>query len=610
MLLKQDDRVGEMTTPLGKDVLVLARIRAVEGLSELFTYRIDAYSEQPDLDFQSAIGQPCQTKIKTYGKERAFNGILTKAEWVGMHDELHRYRLVLRPWLWLLSRTSDCRIFQDKKAPEIIKEVFTDHGFTDFDPKLQADYPKLEYCVQFRETDLDFVSRLMEQHGIYYYFKHENGKHSLVLVDSNNMHQPVPGQADIPFYPLDREGRGDEERIVSWTSERRFRTTKVELKDYNYQDPNLKLVSDAEGQQKYNPELAFYDFPGKYIKPSDGDFYAKVRIEADQARDRRRFGEGDALSLFPGATTTLKKHPQDSQNIKYLIARCRHTFASQHYRSGGPDLDEPSESSGSFEFFPNDLPFRAPIVTPKPRVLGIQTAKVVNKNKDSDEEIDVENLGEIYVRFYWDRKEDRSCRLRVAQVWSGKNWGGQIIPRVGQEVVVEFLEGDPDRPLVVGTVYNNEYKPAYDLPSKKTIAGLMSNSSKGGSGFNEWNFEDKKGSEQINIHAEKDLNLVIRNVETRTIGEAFSTGVSRGTTLKHGDDKLSVEMGNQMVDIKMDQTINVDQSIKITAKLKIELIVGASKITIDPTGVKIDAPTITLNAMGLLTVKGGMVTIN
>ena len=610
MLLKQDDRVGEMTTPLGKDVLVLARIRAVEGLSELFTYRIDAYSEQPDLDFQSAIGQQCQTKIKTYGKERAFNGILTKAEWVGRHDELHRYRLVLRPWLWLLSRTSDCRIFQDKKAPDIIKEVFTDHGFNDFDPKLQADYPKLEYCVQFRETDLDFVSRLMEQHGIYYYFKHENDKHTLVLVDSNNMHQPVPGQADIPFYPLDRDGRGDEERIVSWTSERRFRTTKVELKDYNYQDPNLKLVSDAEGQQKYIPEFAFYDFPGKYIKQSDGDIYAKVRIEADQARDRRRFGEGDALSLFPGATTTLKKHPQDSQNIKYLIARCRHTFASQYYRSGGPDLDEPSESSGSFEFFPNDLPFRAPIVTPKPRVLGIQTAKVVNKNKDSDEEIDVENLGEIYVRFYWDRKEDRSCRLRVAQVWSGKNWGGQIIPRVGQEVVVEFLEGDPDRPLVVGTVYNNEYKPAYDLPSKKTIAGLMSNSTKGGSGFNEWNFEDKKGSEQINVHAEKDLNLVIRNVETRTIGEAFKTGVSRDTTLKHGDDKLSVEMGNQTVDIKMDQTVNVDQSIKITAKLKIELIVGPSKITIDPTGVKIDAPTITLNAMGLLTVKGGMVTIN
>jgi type VI secretion system secreted protein VgrG len=610
MPLKQDDRVGEMTTPLGKDVLVLARIRADEGLSELFTYRIDAYSEQADLDFQSAIGQQCQTKIKTYGKERAFNGILTKAEWVGSHNELHRYRLVLRPWLWLLSRTSDCRIFQDQKAPDIIKKVFTDHGFNYFDFQLQADYPKLEYCVQFRETDLDFVSRLMEQHGIYYHFKHENDKHTLVLIDSNNMHKPVPGQEDIPFYPLDRQGRGDEERIVSWTSERRFRTTKVELKDYNYQDPNLKLVSDAEGRQKYNPELAFYDFPGKYIKQSDGDFYAKVRIEADQARDRRRFGEGDALSLFPGATTTLKKHPQDSQNIKYLITRCRHSFASQHYRSGGPDLDEPSESSGSFEFFPNNLAFRAPIVTPKPRVLGIQTAKVVNKNKDSDEEIDVENLGEIYVRFYWDRKEDRSCRLRVAQVWSGKNWGGQIIPRVGQEVVVEFLEGDPDRPLVVGTVYNNEYKPAYDLPSKKTIAGLMSNSSKGGSGFNEWNFEDKKGSEQINVHAEKDLNLVIRNVETRTIGEAFATGVSRDTTLKHGDDKLSVEMGNQTVDIKMDQTVNVDQSIKITAILKIELIVGPSKITIDPTGVKIDAPTITLNAMGLLTVKGGMVTIN
>jgi Uncharacterized protein conserved in bacteria len=229
-MLKQDDRVGELTTPLGKDVLVLARLKAVEGLSELFTFRIDAYSEQADLDFQPAIGQQCQTKIKTYGKERAFNGILTKAEWVGSHDDQHQYRLVLRPWLWLLSRTSDCRIFQDKKAPDIIEQVFTDHGFNDFEFKLKAKYPKLEYCVQFRETDLDFVSRLMEQHGIYYFFKYENSKHILVLVDSSTMHQPVPGQEETPFYPLYRDQRGDEERIVNWTSERRSERARSSLR--------------------------------------------------------------------------------------------------------------------------------------------------------------------------------------------------------------------------------------------------------------------------------------------------------------------------------------------------------------------------------------------
>ena len=609
MALKQDDRVGHLTTPLGKDVLVLGRIRADEGLSELFTYRIDAYSEKPDLDFQPAIGQQCTTTIKTYGKERDFSGILTKAEWVGRQHDYFKYRLVLRPWLWLLSRASDCRIFQDKKAPDIIEKVFTDHGFNDFEFSLQADYPKLEYCVQFRETDLDFVSRLMEQHGIYYFFKHKDGKHTLVLVDSKTMHQPVPGQADTPFLPLDRNVRGDEERIKEWTSERRFRTTKIELKDYNYQDPGLKLISDAQGQQQYNPALAFYDFPGKYIKQSDGDFYAKIQIEADQARDRRRFGEGDALSLFPGATTTLKNHPQDAQNVKYLITRCHHTFTSQYYRSGSND-DDAHESTGSFEFYPNDLPFRAAIVTPKPKVLGIQTAKVVTKDKDSGEEIDVEDIGEIYVRFYWDRKESRSCRLRVAQVWSGQNWGGQMIPRVGQEVVVEFLEGDPDRPLVVGTVYNKKYMPPYDLPSKKTVAGLKSNSSKGGKGYNEWSFEDSKGHEEINYHAEKDLNLVIRNIETRTIGEALDGSVSRNTTLKKGDDKLAVETGNQIVDIKLDQTINVGQIIKITAKMKIELTVAGSRITIDPSGVKIDAPTITLNSQGPMTINGLPVKIN
>jgi type VI secretion system secreted protein VgrG len=610
MPLKQDDRVGEMKTPLGDDVLVLARLRAEEGLSELFTFRIDAYSEQPDLEFQSAIGQQCKVKIATYGKNREFNGILTRAEWLGKKHDLYRYRLVLRPWLWFLSRTSDCRIFQEKQVPDIIKSVFDDHGFHDVEFKLSGQFPTLEYCVQFRETDLNFVSRLMEQHGIYYFFKHEGGKHILVLMNSKMSHSVVPGQTETPFRPVLREGRGDEERIIDWTSERRFRTTKVELNDYNYQTPNTALESDADGPQKYNPEFSFYDFPGKYKIKKDGDFYANIQIESDQARDYRRFGEGDAMSLFPGGLTTLKKHEQESQNIKYLVVRCSHYLETQYYRSGQAEHDEHDDYSGSYEFFPSDKQFRAPIQTPKPRVLGIQTAKVVTKEEGSSEEIDVENLGEIYVHFYWERKNKRSCRLRVAQVWSGKNWGGQIIPRVGQEVVVEFLEGDPDRPLVVGTVYNNEYKPAYDLPANKTIGGLKSDSTKGGKGYNEWNFEDTKGSEQINIHAERDLNLVILNAETREIGKNFGSGVSRDTVLKNGDDKLAINAGNQKVDISNNQTVNVGQSIKVTANLKIEIIVGASKITLDPSGIKLDAPTITLNAVGAMTLQGAVVKIN
>jgi type VI secretion system secreted protein VgrG len=267
---------------------------------------------------------------------------------------------------------------------------------------------------------------------------------------------------------------------------------------------------------------------------------------------------------------------------------------------GGPDADY----YGNFQFMPKDKQFRAPIVTPKRLIHGIQTAEVVTKEDGGKEEIDVEELTEIYVRFHWMRKQgdkekkQRSCKLRVAQVWSGKKWGGQFIPRVGQEVVVEFLEGDPDRPLVVGTVYNDQYKPPYDLPKKKNIAGIKSDSTKNGQGgYNEWNFDDTYKQEMITVHAQKDLDTTILHAETRTIGEKFdsaSGSPSRQTTLKMGDDQLDVDSGQ----------------ILHTAKVKIELTVGPSKLTIDPKGITLNAPTITLQATGPITINGTNVLIN
>jgi type VI secretion system secreted protein VgrG len=610
--LTQDTRIGEFTTPLGKDVLVLVRLDATEGLSELFEYRIECLSEDADLDFDKAIGQQCTLKIKMYDKEREFSGIMVEAQWLGVKNDYYSYRIILRPWLWLLSRTTDCRIFQDKKAPDIIKDVFNDRGFTDYESKLteESSCPKLEYCVQYRESDLNFVSRLMEQHGIYYFFKHEGGKHTLVLADSKSSHSPVPGLASIPFIPLTGADRRKEPHIYEWTAERRFRTGKVELNDYNYLKPNAQMISDAKASEHYTrSEMEVYDYPGKYKEKSEGERYAKMQLQSEQALDHRRHGNGDAINLFPGGLSTLEQHSQDSQNVEYLIVRSTHSFVSEYYRSGNYGHDQ-EIYFGSYEFLPSDRPFRAAIVTPKPLIHGVQTAKVVTKDDNSSEEIDVESLGEIYVRFFWDRKKKRSCRLRVAQVWSGKRWGGQIIPRVGQEVVVEFLEGDPDRPLVIGTVYNDEYKLPYELPAKKTIGGLKSDSTKGGGGYNEWNFEDKKGSEKIGIHAEKDLELVILNSETRTIGEKFSSGTSRQTTLKHGDDKLDLEDGSQHVTISDDQTVDVQKTITITANIKIEIKVGASKITLEQSGITIEAPTINVNSLGPMVVKGTPVNIN
>jgi type VI secretion system secreted protein VgrG len=644
--LTQNTRICELTTPLGKDVLVFTRLDASEALSELFEFRIDCLSEDADLNFDQAIGKQCSLRVTMLGQQREFSGILVEAQWLGAHNEYYSYRIVLRPWLWLLTRTTDCRIFQDKKAPDIIKEVFRERGFTDFESKLTEDSscPKLEYCVQYRETDFDFVSRLMEQHGIYYFFKHDSGKHTLVLADSKSSHTPVDGLASIPFIPLSGSDRRSEQNIHHWIAERRFRTGKVELNDYNYEKPNAKMTSDAKGSESYTrSEMEFYDYPGKYKEKSDGERYAKIHLESEQALDHRRQASGSAISLFPGGLTRLNGHFKDSQNIEYLVVRCLHAFENEEYRSGSGGGSH-DVYSGNYEFQQSDRPFRAPIVTPKPVINGIQTAKVVTKDSNSNEEIDVESLGEIYVRFFWDRKKMRSCCLRVAQVWSGKKWGGQVIPRVGQEVVVEFLEGDPDRPLVIGTVYNDEYKLPYDLPSKKTVSGLKSDSTKGGGGYNEWNFEDKKGSEQIGIHAQKDLDVVVLNAETRTIGEEFLAGDSRKTTLIKGNDKLDILTGSQQVTIAMNQTTQAGLSISNTAGMSIAetagmsisetaglsisetagasitqtagmaitlsaqtaitLQVGASMITLTQAGIVITAPTITMLSLGPLLAHG------
>jgi type VI secretion system secreted protein VgrG len=594
--LAQTRRIATLKTPLGEDHLVLVRFEGSEALGELFEFRVDALSEDGDIDFDRAIGRSCVIRFTSYGSERAFNGILVEAQWMGVSGANYAYRLVLRPWFWLLSHTSDCRIFENKSVTEIIKQVFSDRGFSDFRDSTTENYPRIEYCVQYRETDLNFVCRLMEQYGIYYFFEHTDDKHTLVMADAKSSHSPIPAHATIPYIGLAGRDRIDREQVNEWIANRRFRTGKIELKDYDYLQPNAKLMSDAKGRAGYRrSDMEHYDYPGKYKEQGQGDHFAKVWLEAEQSLDRRRFASGDAASLFPGGLVTLEKHWKDSENIEYLVLRATHSFVTEDYRSGAVPLPE-RIYQGSYEFLPSDCPFRSQIVTPKPIVHGPQTAKVVGK---SGEEIDVDEHGRILVQFYWDRKKMQSCRVRIAQVWSGNKWGGIFIPRIDQEVVVEYLEGDPDRPLVTGTVYNNNNKVPYTLPDNMTIAGWKSDSSKGHGGYNELIFDDKKGSEEIGVHAQKDLKLVILNSETREIGENFTPplgSASRSTTLKNGDDELAVEMGNQKVTIMGDQSTEVNQSIDTTALVSMTLTVGLSTITITPVSISLSSPMVEVQA--------------
>jgi type VI secretion system secreted protein VgrG len=607
--LTQAKRIASFKTPAGDDYFVITRFDGADGLSELFEYRIEAVRAKDDADLSQILGEKCSVSYGLRGGgTRYFSGILVEAQSVGARDGLFVYRFVLRPWLWLLSQRSNCKIFHNKTALDIIKETFDREGKKDFDTRTSEQYQTMEYCVQYRETDLDFVQRLMEQHGIYFYFKHSSSGHKLVLADTKSSHDMEKAAAEgagsaggaFPWLPRGPQDRRLTEHIAEWHRERRLRTGRVELDDYDFKQSTSDLKAPREDGLAAARKYELYDYPGKYIERSDGDRFAEIRVQAQQALDNRRYASGEAPSLYPGALCRLSGYPVQAENTEHLVVRTTHHFAQEDYRSGRGGEVTPYE--GTYELLPSERRFRAPLVTPKPLVHGPQTAKVVGENRSDREEIDVDEYGCILVQFHWDRDDKTtSRRVRVAQVWSGKGWGGQIIPRVGQEVVVEFLEGDPDAPLVIGTVYNDQHELPYELPADKNLSGLKSNSTPNGHGYNEFKFDDTDGSEVINLHAEKDLQSVIKHAETREIGEEFRGSTARQTTVKQGNDVLNVDNGSLLVE----------------ASKSIVLKVGQSTITIEQNSVTIDSPTVTVKSMNTeidgdatVVVKGQMITLN
>jgi type VI secretion system secreted protein VgrG len=466
--LSQADRIAEFSTPLGKDVLALTSYSGSEGLGELFEYHIEAISQQENVDFDPAIGRNCQVKLKAYhGKIRIFNGVMTEARSIGKTDDFFQYQMVLRPWFWLLGHRADCRIFLDKSVKEIIQDVFTKAGFSDFEFRTTGDYSRIEYCVQYRETDLAFCCRLMEHYGLYYFFEHSDGKHTMVLADSRSSHKPIPDLPTVPLIPLFGSELRLDQHLQDWTSERRFRTGKVQYNDYDYLHPKKDLKAPEEASEKYaHANFEVYDYPGNYDDKDKGQGGAGFRLEAEQSFDHRRIANGHAPSLYPGGLVTAERHATASENQEYLIVHASHNYSSEHYRTGHGG-GEAEVYHGAYEFLPCQRPFRMLPKTPKPRIYGIQTAKVVGKKGEEGEEISTDELGRIWVKFYWDRGPSLTCPIRVAQMWAGNKWGAMFIPRVGMEVVVDFLEGDPDKPLVTGCVYNGDNKPPWELPKKK-----------------------------------------------------------------------------------------------------------------------------------------------
>jgi type VI secretion system secreted protein VgrG len=605
--LSQANYAAALKTPLGDNVLVLKTFSGNETLGQPFEFHVEALSEKENIDFDKALGQACTIKLKIYEqKERFFCGILTEAQWVGTgiggQQGYSHYRLVLRPWFSLLAHRANCRIFPKMKVTEIIEQVFKDAGFsseTDFKFCTHGTYEEIEYCVQYRETDFAFVSRLMEQYGIYYFFEHQDGQHKMMLADSYASHSKVKDLPTVKYNSQTVAYNRAEQHIHSWISDRRFCTGKVELRDYDYLQPNvLKAMKDVK-ENYARSTFEVYDYPGKYDKQKQkmGDLFAQVRLEAEQALDRRRTANGDAPSLFAGGIVTLEKHPTSKENDEYLVVRASHQYGTQFYGSaqGG---DAPAYH-GNYEFLPSKRQFRSLPLTPKPRIHGIQTAKVVAQKGEDREEISTDKNGHIWVQFYWDRKPQKSCPIRVSQSWANKRWGEQFIPRIGMEVVVEFLEGDPDRPLVTGCVYNGDNEHPYTLPNDKTQSGLKSHSSKGGNGYNEFMFEDYKDKELVRMHAQKDHDVTVRNSEKWTIGEAFTTPqgqASRATTLENGDDSLTIQKGNRSVEISLGgQSTHALSSIETVSKTMVGHAVISNSVTsqtLNPLGITLKAPVV------------------
>jgi len=525
----------KVTTPLGADKLLLRNFAGREAICEPFLFTLDMSSDDSTLDVDKLLGQAVTVTLTDGGgTTRLFNGLATRVTVAGSS-----WVVEMRPWLWMLNLTTDSRIFQNKSIPDIITGLFTELNFSDYQNKLTGTYSALEYCVQYQETAFDFVSRLMEQAGIWYLFEHSDSAHTLVLADDPSALKPCENAAKVQFIDLAPDKRWlGETPVWDISVSNTVAPGKYQTGDFNFETPATDLT--ATGSAKTGT-MRIYEQPGLYKQKADGDAISKLRLEEFAADTKLLSGGSPIRHLRPGTKVTLEGHPTTALNADWAIKAVEHSGSRNEY-------------TNSFTAFPADTTWRPPRRAPKPRIAGTQTAMVTGK---SGEEIWTDKYGRIKVQFHWDmlgkNDENTTCWIRVAQSWAGKGWGAWTLPRIGQEVVVSFLEGDPDRPLVTGCVYNGDFPLPYALPADQTKTVLKTNSSKGGKGANELRFEDKADSEEIYVHAQKDMNIVVENARTATINKADDTLTvakgNRSATVSEGNDTLTISKGNRSTTI-------------------------------------------------------------
>jgi type VI secretion system secreted protein VgrG len=528
-----------ISTPLGEDKLLLRGFQGQEGISQLFRFNLDLLSTDDSIGLETLVGKNVTVKVKLADEsERYFNGIVSTFTQNSRDQNLTSYQAEFVPWLWLLTRTADCRIFQHQTVPEIIQAVFSQHGFRDYDMKLAGWFIEREYCVQYRESSFNFVSRLMEEEGIYYFFKHDDGKHTLVLADTPDGHPDCPHQSSARYHDTGR-GQRHEDVINRLNVAQELRPSQYTLNDFNFEHPSATMIAQVTSKKDFE----VYDYPGEYLRQPVGQQLARIRLEECETPQIYVHGGGDCRAFTSGYKFTLTDHYRQDMNKPYVLTRIRHfaTLPGDFRSSSGADAAD-SIYQNTFECIPFSTPFRPARVTPKPIVQGSQTAFVVG---EKGEEIYTDKYGRVKVQFHWDRlgKHDQnsSCWIRVSQNWAGKGWGWISIPRIGHEVVVDFLEGDPDRPLITGRVYNAEEMPPYELPKHGDMMGFKSNTTKGGGGYNEIVSRDVKGQELIRTHAQKDIETVAEDHIEVTAGTYIKLVVGKSSLYMDKDGIINLE---------------------------------------------------------------------
>ena len=616
----EENRYLYIESKLGRNEFLLESFTGNEGISQLFSFQLELLSENKRIRFEDILGK--EISFGVAGPEsdeppRCIHGIVTAFAQLPDTSRFSRYRAIVAPKLWILTQMQNCRIFQNLAVPDILKKLLDG---IDVAWELQSSYQPREFCVQYRETDFNFLSRLMEEEGIFYFFRFAKDSHRLVISDNKASHHDMPGQSSL-IYDDVSGGVRDETRISSWVKTQELGPGKYSMQDYNFENPQTNLLSSQDilpaatiGKITHklkvggNDKFEIYDYPGRYENKGQGKDTTKHAMELMEMSQFVILGESNSYYLTPGYRFALTNHP--SAEGSYILTSVTHSASEGGFHSGS-EVGQNHYANG-FRSIPFSLLFRPPQTATKPHVWGCQTAVVVGP---SGEEIYADKYGRVKVQFHWDREGQRdqssSCWIRVATHWAGRGWGAIHLPRIGQEVVIDFLEGDPDRPIIVGSVYNAMNMPPYGLPANKTQSGIMSDSSPRSGGYNQIRFEDKHGSEEVLVHAQRDMNTTVENNETievknnrtTSIDMDDKTTVGKNMTLTVQADRTATIYGKDSETIYQDSTVTImgsesrtigmSRNATLTAS---DTLVAGGTISITASGVTITAPTIMLNA--------------